>query len=127
MNGCELMEHFGHLAARPVLDRDGDFLARLYASTRTDLLHLPVPRDVVDAIVRHQQLLQATGYAASYPDARYLFWNTWARQSGGWCSTRHQASYGSWISRSRPESGARGTPVRCFRHCRRARGRSKPR
>lgn len=65
-------DRFGHLAARPVLDRDGDFLARLYASTRGDLLYLPLPRQVVDAIIRQQQELQAAGYAASYPGAQYL-------------------------------------------------------
>jgi ribosomal protein S18 acetylase RimI-like enzyme len=63
---------FGHLAARPAAPGDNDFLAQLYASTRADLLHIPVPRDVVDTIIRHQQQLQGQGYAASFPDARYL-------------------------------------------------------
>lgn len=63
---------FGHLAARPAAASDEGFLAQLYASTRADLLHIPVPRDVVDAIIRHQQLLQGQGYAASFPQAQYL-------------------------------------------------------
>jgi ribosomal protein S18 acetylase RimI-like enzyme len=63
---------FGHLAARPAEPADDDFLAQLYASTRADLLHIPVPREVVDAIIRHQQQLQGQGYAASFPRAQYL-------------------------------------------------------
>jgi ribosomal protein S18 acetylase RimI-like enzyme len=63
---------FGHLAARPASPGDRDFLAQLYASTRGDLLHLPVPREVVDAIIRHQQQLQGQGYATSFPEAQYL-------------------------------------------------------
>jgi ribosomal protein S18 acetylase RimI-like enzyme len=66
------MNNFEHLSARPVAAADAPYLARLYASTRPDLLHLPVPRDVVDAIVAHQQLLQSEGYAQGFPDAEYV-------------------------------------------------------
>jgi ribosomal protein S18 acetylase RimI-like enzyme len=62
----------GHLHARPVTPADEDFLAQLYASTRQDLLHLPVPREVIDGITRHQQKLQTLGYLASFPDAQFL-------------------------------------------------------
>jgi ribosomal protein S18 acetylase RimI-like enzyme len=67
-----MTDSFGHLAARPAAAGDNDFLAQLYASTRADLLHIPVPREVVDAIIRHQQQLQGQGYAASFPQAQYL-------------------------------------------------------
>ena len=63
---------FGPLAARPVLEQDAAFLEQLYASTRHDLLHLPVPREVIDGITRHQQQLQTTGYRSAYPDAQFL-------------------------------------------------------
>lgn len=66
------MTRFGHLSARPAAPADAPFLAALYASTRADLLHLPVPRTVVDAIIAHQQQLQAQGYAEAYPEAQYL-------------------------------------------------------
>lgn len=66
------MTRFGHLRARPVAPADAPFLAALYASTRADLLHLPVPRTVVDAIIAHQQKLQAKGYAEAWPQAHYL-------------------------------------------------------
>lgn len=36
------------------------------------MLHLPVPQSVRDAIVRHQQQLQADDYRARYPGAHYL-------------------------------------------------------
>ncbi|MFD2366554.1 GNAT family N-acetyltransferase [Pseudoduganella sp. GCM10020061] len=63
---------FGTLTTRPPVASDDDFLARLYASTRADLLHLPVPAEVARAIIRHQQQLQAIGYAADFPHAEYL-------------------------------------------------------
>jgi ribosomal protein S18 acetylase RimI-like enzyme len=63
---------FGHLGARAATDADAPFLAALYASTRADLLHLPVPRAVIDAIIVHQQQLQAQGYADAWPEALYL-------------------------------------------------------
>jgi ribosomal protein S18 acetylase RimI-like enzyme len=63
---------FGQLAARAVEESDATFLAQLYASTRQDLLHLPVPREVVEGITRHQQTLQTVGYRSSFPQARYL-------------------------------------------------------
>lgn len=62
----------GHLATRPPTPADDAFLAQLYASTRTDLLHLPVPADVAMSIIRHQQQLQAIGYAADFPGAEHL-------------------------------------------------------
>jgi ribosomal protein S18 acetylase RimI-like enzyme len=58
--------------ARPALAADATFLARLYASTRTDVLHLPVPQSVRDGIIAHQQQLQADDYRARYPGADYL-------------------------------------------------------
>lgn len=66
------MTSFGHLHGRAPEPSDTPFLAQLYASTRTDLLYLPVPREVVDAIIRQQQQLQAQGYAQSFPHARTL-------------------------------------------------------
>lgn len=64
----------GHtrLSVRVPAAGDEAFLAQLYASTRADLLHLPVPADVAGAIIRHQQQLQAVGYARDFPDALYL-------------------------------------------------------
>lgn len=59
------------LSARAPASGDEEFLAQLYASTRADLLHLPVPADVAKAIIGHQQQLQAAGYARDYPDASY--------------------------------------------------------
>lgn len=63
---------FGHLAARPAAPSDSAFLSGLYASTRTDLLHLPVPREVAMAIIGHQETLQRQGYETSYPQAQWL-------------------------------------------------------
>ena len=60
------------LLARPPEPGDEPFLAQLYASTRTDLLQLPVPAEVANAIINHQRLLQAAGYARDFPDARYF-------------------------------------------------------
>ncbi|HEU4851623.1 MAG TPA: GNAT family N-acetyltransferase [Telluria sp.] len=65
-------QRFGYLSSRPASAADEEFLAALYASTRTNLQHLPVPREVIDAIVRHQHALQALGYAEAFPDAEYL-------------------------------------------------------
>lgn len=64
--------HLGHLATRPPDQSDDAFLARLYASTRTDLLHLPVPTGVVSSIIRHQQQLQSASYATDFPNAEHL-------------------------------------------------------
>ncbi|HWJ95098.1 MAG TPA: GNAT family N-acetyltransferase [Telluria sp.] len=66
------MTSFGYLHGRAPEARDAAFLSRLYASTRTDLLYLPVPREVVDAIIRQQELRQAQGYAQSFPHVRTL-------------------------------------------------------
>jgi ribosomal protein S18 acetylase RimI-like enzyme len=57
---------------RPALPEDAAFLARLYASTRIDLQHLPVPAAVRDAIIRHQEQLQREGYRGTYPGAQFL-------------------------------------------------------
>lgn len=62
---------FGHLTSRTPARADAEFLADLYASTRTDLQHIPVPRDVITAIIRHQHQLQATDYADRFPHAEY--------------------------------------------------------
>jgi ribosomal protein S18 acetylase RimI-like enzyme len=67
-----MMLHFGHLAARPATEADQGFLHELYAATRADLLHLPVPRAVIDAITAHQRQLQAQAYAEAYPQAHCL-------------------------------------------------------
>jgi ribosomal protein S18 acetylase RimI-like enzyme len=72
MAGPRAVMLFEHLSARPATAGDAPFLAQLYASTRADLLHLPVPRDVIEAITRHQQQLQADGYAQAFPGAQYL-------------------------------------------------------
>jgi ribosomal protein S18 acetylase RimI-like enzyme len=47
-------------------------VAQLYASTRSDVQHLPVPQSVRDAIIAHQRQLQADDYRARYPCADYL-------------------------------------------------------
>ena len=67
-----MMLHFGRLAARPATDADQGFLHKLYAATRADLQHLPVPRAVIDAIAAHQRQLQAAAYAQAYPQAHCL-------------------------------------------------------
>jgi ribosomal protein S18 acetylase RimI-like enzyme len=62
----------GHLDARPAAGHDTGFLSRLYASTRTDLLYLPVPREVAMAIIAQQEQLQRRGYEQAYPQAQFL-------------------------------------------------------
>jgi ribosomal protein S18 acetylase RimI-like enzyme len=62
----------GALATRAPLAADAAFLAALYASTRADVQHLPVPQSVRDAIIAHQRQLQADDYRARYPRADYL-------------------------------------------------------
>lgn len=57
---------------------DAAFLAQLYASTRADVLHLPVPQSVRDGIIAHQQQLQTADYRARYPGAQY-----WIVEQGG--------------------------------------------
>lgn len=66
------VEQFGMVSARPPRPDDAAFLAQLYASTRRDLLNLPVPPELAAAIIGHQQQLQAAGYARDYPGARYF-------------------------------------------------------
>lgn len=58
--------------ARLPVAGDEDFLAQLYASTRADLLHLPVPAELAAAIIGHQRQLQAAGYAREFPNAQYF-------------------------------------------------------
>lgn len=72
MDAREDRTRFGDLFARTPDTGDEPFLAQLYASTRTDLLQLPVPSNVMSAIIGHQQQLQATGYSRDYPSARYF-------------------------------------------------------
>lgn len=67
-----MTQRFGYLSSRPACAADEEFLAELYASTRTDLQHLPVPREVIAAIIRHQHALQSLGYADAFPNAEYL-------------------------------------------------------
>ncbi|HEX9174505.1 MAG TPA: GNAT family N-acetyltransferase [Telluria sp.] len=61
-----------------MLAADAVFLAQLYASTRADVLHLPVPQSVRDGIIAHQQQLQAASYRARYPGAE-----NWIVEQGG--------------------------------------------
>jgi GNAT superfamily N-acetyltransferase len=58
--------------ARAPGDGDAAFLARLYASTRTDLHSLTADPALVDSIIGMQQRFQAVGYRHDFPDAHYL-------------------------------------------------------
>jgi ribosomal protein S18 acetylase RimI-like enzyme len=51
---------------------DADFLARLYASTRTDLQSAAADPALVASIIGMQQRLQAAGYRQAFPNAHYL-------------------------------------------------------
>lgn len=56
---------------RPVEADDEAFCARLYRSTRPDLLALVADPLYIDALVAMQQRMQVAGYRNAYPDALY--------------------------------------------------------
>jgi ribosomal protein S18 acetylase RimI-like enzyme len=60
------------LRARAPEDGDAAFLARLYASTRTDLHSMTADAAFVAALIAMQQRLQAAGYRNDFPGASYL-------------------------------------------------------
>ncbi|WP_426176016.1 GNAT family N-acetyltransferase [Massilia sp. TWR1-2-2] len=60
---------------------DADFLARLYASTRTDLQSATADPTLVASIIGMQQRLQAADYRQAFPNAHYLL----LEQSGSPC------------------------------------------
>ena len=68
---------FGALTGRAPQASDAAFLAALYLATRPDLGALPVPRNVIEGIARHQQQLQVDEYAQRYPAAE-----TWLLTDG---------------------------------------------
>jgi ribosomal protein S18 acetylase RimI-like enzyme len=53
-------------------DADAVFLARLYASTRSDLHSITADPAFVASIIEMQQRLQAAGYRQAFPGAEYL-------------------------------------------------------
>ena len=60
------------MRARPAIDGDADFLARLYASTRMDLHSATADTAFVATLMAMQQRFQAAGYRQSFPAADYL-------------------------------------------------------
>ncbi|NHZ91229.1 GNAT family N-acetyltransferase [Massilia sp. CCM 8733] len=68
-----LAAHLHAFGARAPLPGDAPFLARLYASTRQDLLGSGRADPTLAAsIMSMQQRLQMAGYRARFPDALYL-------------------------------------------------------
>ncbi|WP_022927745.1 GNAT family N-acetyltransferase [Patulibacter americanus] len=59
----------GAVALRPATADDAPFLERLYASTRDDLLALPLPVPARTALVAQQHRARTQQHAAAYPDA----------------------------------------------------------
>lgn len=59
------------LHIRPKTAQDTDFLARLYRSTREDLLQLGLPGAMLDNMMAMQFHAQQSGYRKQYPDAAY--------------------------------------------------------
>lgn len=59
------------LNIRPEIPQDADFLARLYRSTREDLLQLGLPGAMLDNMMAMQFHAQQSGYRKQYPDAAY--------------------------------------------------------
>ncbi|TAK60161.1 GNAT family N-acetyltransferase [Methylobacter sp.] len=55
---------------RPVDERDQDFIAALYRSTREDLLGLPMDPIFIDNLIRSQQQIHALGVQQHYPNAQ---------------------------------------------------------
>ncbi|MES2757273.1 MAG: GNAT family N-acetyltransferase [Pseudomonadota bacterium] len=60
------------LEARVACEADVEFLARLYASTRTDLQSATADPALVASIIGMQQRLQGAGYRRDFPQAAYL-------------------------------------------------------
>jgi ribosomal protein S18 acetylase RimI-like enzyme len=60
------------LNLRPEIEQDGEFLARLYRSTREDLLQLNLAEAMLDQLVEMQFRAQQTGYRNHFPDARHV-------------------------------------------------------
>jgi GNAT superfamily N-acetyltransferase len=60
------------LRARAPLDSDADFLAHLYASTRTDLASCTADPALVASLIAMQQRLQGADYHQRFPDAVHL-------------------------------------------------------
>lgn len=69
---------FGHLSGRAAQANDTAFLEALYLASRPDLGALPVPREVVAGIARHQRQLQTADYARRYPRLE-----DWVIEEGG--------------------------------------------
>ncbi|MFB9242519.1 GNAT family N-acetyltransferase [Massilia antarctica] len=68
-----LAAHLRAFAARTPVEADAPFLARLYASTRQDLLGTGSADPALAAsLIAMQQRLQAADYRARFPDAVYL-------------------------------------------------------
>lgn len=59
------------LHIRPETAQDADFLARLYRSTRDDLLLLGLPEPMLANMMAMQFHAQQSGYRKQYPDAAY--------------------------------------------------------
>ena len=60
------------IRARAPDDGDAGFLARLYASTRTDLHSMTADPAFVASLIAMQQRFQAAGYRNDFPGATYL-------------------------------------------------------
>jgi ribosomal protein S18 acetylase RimI-like enzyme len=60
------------LSLRPEDERDGAFLARLYQSTRDDLLHVNVPEPMLDDLLEMQFCALQAGYRTQFPGARHF-------------------------------------------------------
>jgi ribosomal protein S18 acetylase RimI-like enzyme len=60
------------LALRPAVDADAGFAQALYASTRADLLQLPLPPAQVAQLVAMQQRVHEAGRRAAWPHAEVL-------------------------------------------------------
>ncbi|MET0855396.1 MAG: GNAT family N-acetyltransferase [Telluria sp.] len=69
------------LQVRAACAADADFLARLYAATRTDLQSVTADPALVASIIGMQQRLQAADYRQAYPNAHYLL----LEQAGSRC------------------------------------------
>jgi GNAT superfamily N-acetyltransferase len=67
-----LSSYLTHLSARAAGSGDGDFLLRLYRSTRDDLRALPYDPAVVESLIDLQQRVQAAGHRNSFPHAEHL-------------------------------------------------------
>lgn len=82
MHPASLEHHLRQFAARECADADHAFLARLYASTRTDLVGSGPATAFGASLVAMQQRLQASGYRQAFPAARYLLLSHGGRPAG---------------------------------------------